>query len=106
MKRQRWMQVILVASTFVSGAVITASTARAADWPQWGGSDPGRNMVSAERDLPESFKARSPTENVRWMATLGGAIQGNPTVAGGRVFVGTDDVMLEDDARFHRTHGG
>ncbi|MDB5330280.1 MAG: hypothetical protein JWP03_1431 [Phycisphaerales bacterium] len=83
-----------------------AACARAGDWPQWGGGDPGRNMVSAETDLPESFKARSPATNVRWMATLGTAIQGNPTVSGGRVFVGTDDAALDDDPRFTRTHGG
>ncbi len=76
------------------------------DWPQWGGNDPGRNMVSSETDLPALFKARSPTENVLWMANLGNAIQGNPTVSGGRVFVGTDDAELEHDSRFVRTHGG
>ncbi len=37
----------------------------AGDWPQWGG-EPGRNMVSAEKDLPETFRVRSPMENVRW----------------------------------------
>jgi len=77
----------------------------AGDWPQWGG-EPGRNMVSAERDLPETFRVRAPMENVRWSVTLGNMIQGNPTVAGGRVFVGTDDAALDDDPRFKRTRGG
>ena len=40
------------------------------------------------------------------MATLGNYISGNATIAGGRVFVGTDDAVLEEDSRFHRTHGG
>jgi outer membrane protein assembly factor BamB len=78
----------------------------AADWPQWGGSDLGRNMVSTETNLPEAFVARSAVENVRWMATLGNYISGNPTVSDGKIFVGTDDAALEDDSRFHRTHGG
>jgi outer membrane protein assembly factor BamB len=43
---------------------------------------------------------------VRWIVPLGNYISGNPTVAGGRVFVGTDDAALDDDPRFHRTHGG
>ncbi|MCX6910404.1 MAG: PQQ-binding-like beta-propeller repeat protein [Verrucomicrobia bacterium] len=80
---------------------------RAGDWPQWGGNDPGRNMVSTETGLPESFQTQGETlENVRWMAPLGGHIYGNPTVANGRVFVGTDDKQLSDDPRFHRTQGG
>ncbi len=76
-----------------------ASMARGADWPQWGGRNQ-RNMVSDEKGLPESFvpgKKRpsgggidmATTENVRWAARLGNHVYGNPTVAGGRVFVGT-----------------
>jgi outer membrane protein assembly factor BamB len=40
------------------------------------------------------------------MATLGNYISGNATVSGGRVFVGTDDSVIEEDPRFKRTHGG
>ena len=65
-----------------------------ADWPQWGGCD-ARNMVSAEKGLPDSFEPgkKSPsgggidpatTQNVKWTARLGSAAYGNPTVAGGR----------------------
>ncbi len=90
---------------------------RAADWPAWGGSDPGRNMVSAEKNLPDTFKPgeKSPTgdgmlpgttENVRWVAKLGTLICGNPTVSDGRVFVGTDDASLTGDSRLKRTKGG
>ncbi|HSU66911.1 MAG TPA: PQQ-binding-like beta-propeller repeat protein [Tepidisphaeraceae bacterium] len=89
-----------------AGLVGAVAAAQAADWPQWGGADLGRNMVSTETGLPESFVARPPGTNVRWSATLGGAVQGNPTVSGGRVFVGTDDAMLDEDSRFTRTHGG
>lgn len=94
-----------------------ATTARAHDWPAWGGSDPGRNMVSSEKGLPVSFKPgeKSPqgegmlpgsTENVRWVTKLGTFICGNPTVAGGRVFIGTDDANLQGDPRLKRTKGG
>jgi outer membrane protein assembly factor BamB len=90
------------------GLAMTCGRSRvnAGEWLQWGGNDMGRNMVSTEKDLPETFKARTPTENVRWMATLGTAIQGNPTISGGKVFVGTDDAALDEDPRFSRTHGG
>lgn len=96
---------------------LTLPTAHAGDWPAWGGSDPGRNMVSLEKNLPESFKpgeksakgdgmTPGTTENVRWVAKLGTFICGNPTVAGGRVFVGTDDANLQGDSRLKRTKGG
>ena len=91
------------------------AAALAADWPQWGGS-PGRNMVSAETNLPESFEPGKKqsggkgvdletARNVRWAARLGSYIYGNPTVAGGKVFVGTDDSLLRGD-RIKRTRSG
>lgn len=89
----------------------------AGDWPGWGGLDLGRNMVSSETGLPQTFKPgeKSPTgqgmepgttENVRWVVRLGTHMCGNPSVAGGRVFVGTDDASLQDDPRLKRTRGG
>ncbi len=88
----------------------------AADWPQWGRHD-SRNMVSDEKGLPDSFapgekKAggggidMATTKNVKWVARLGSAAYGNPTVAGGRVYVGTDDLLLAEDPRFQRSRGG
>ena len=96
---------------------LAAASARAGDWPAWGGSDLGRNMVSQEKGLPDIFKPgeKSPqgdgmlpgtTENVRWVVKLGTLICGNPTVAGGRVFVGSDDASLQGDTRLKRTKGG
>jgi outer membrane protein assembly factor BamB len=86
------------------------------DWPQWGGTG-NRNLVSSETNLPDSFEPgkkkpdgsgidSATTKNVKWTAKLGGTAYGNPTVAGGRVFVGTDDATLADDPRFQRTKGG
>lgn len=73
----------------------------AADWPMWGHSA-SRNMVSPETDLPTTFDAgkykgnteeidTATTKNVRWVAKLGSQSYGNPTVAGGKVFVGTNN---------------
>lgn len=70
----------------------------AADCPQWGGSD-GKNMVSAEKNLSETFtpgerdpKAggviMSTTKNVKWVARLGSYTCSTPSVAGGNVFIG------------------
>jgi outer membrane protein assembly factor BamB len=94
----------------------TNATVQAGDWPQWGGTG-NRNLVSVETGLPDSFvpgnkKANgsgidpATTKNVKWTARLGGRAYGNPTIAGGRVFIGTDDVTLDDDPRFKRNKGG
>lgn len=101
----------------IASVALLATSGFAADWPAWGGADPGRNMVSRETGLAESFKPgeKSPkgdgilpgtTENVRWVAKLGNLICGNPTVANGRVYVGTDDANLQGDPRLKRTRGG
>ena len=97
-------------------AVWTAAVAvaRGGDWPQWGRTN-SRNMVSEERGLPDSFTlddrhappADAPPINgtVRWEVRLGSQTYGNPTVAGGRVFVGTNDASLSDP-RLRRSGGG
>jgi len=98
-------------------AAILAGATRGSDWPQWGGNDPGRNMVSSETNLPDSFVPGekltdgsgvdlATARDVRWVARLGSYIYGNPTVAGGRVFAGTDDTLLAEDKRFERSRGG
>jgi len=94
---------------------VLCTGALAADWPQWGGRD-GRNMVSDEKGLPESFVPgeKKPdnsgidlktTKNVRWVARLGSQTFGNPTVAGGRVFVATNDFAI-GDPKYRSTRGG
>jgi len=93
-----------------------ATAVPAADWPQWGGRD-CRNMASDEKGLPDSFAPGekktggggidlATTRNVKWIARLGSAAYGNPIVAGGRVYVGTDNFTLAEDGRFKRTRGG
>ena len=99
----------------LAAVMLLVPHALADDWPQWGGHDPGRNMVSAETGLPDSFKPgrKTPTgvepgsaENVRWAVRLGSHIYGNATVAGGKVFVGTDDALLAGDKRLKQTKAG
>lgn len=65
-----------------------------ADQPQWGERFT-RNMVSAETGLPESFDLEKGT-NVKWSVPLGTETHGTPVVAGGRVFVGTNNNAPRD----------
>ena len=55
----------------------------------WGGA-PGRNMASAATSLPASWDAKAGA-GIKWKADLGSTSYGNPVVAGGRVFVGTNN---------------
>jgi outer membrane protein assembly factor BamB len=64
------------------------------NWPMWGGG-PARNMVSTMTGLPESWDVESKT-NVKWVAGLGSQTYGNPVVAAGKVFVGTNNEALYD----------
>lgn len=64
------------------------------EWPMWGGT-PSRNMVSAAKGLPASWDVKT-KENVKWVADLGSQTYGNAVVAGGKVFVGTNNELLRD----------
>ncbi len=59
------------------------------DWPQWGGS-PLRNNVTVGDKLPLSWDVET-GENVRWSGALGSETYGNPVVANGKVYVGTNN---------------
>jgi len=104
---------------FLLAALVSAAMpclpGTAADWPQWGGGQ-YRNLVSREPDLPAAFhpgrKKRdrlgfdpATTKNVRWLVRLGSENYSCPVVAGGRVYIGTNDEDL-DDPRFSPTRGG
>jgi outer membrane protein assembly factor BamB len=63
------------------------------DWPMFGGR-PDRNMVSPEKGLPEKWGE----DDVKWAAALGNETLGNPVIAGGRVFIGTNNGVPRDRA--------
>jgi outer membrane protein assembly factor BamB len=65
-----------------------------ADWPMWGGT-PDRNMVSTMKGLPTTWDVKT-KKNVKWVAELGSQAYGNPVVAGGIVFVGTNNEATRD----------
>ncbi|MBI4660355.1 MAG: PQQ-binding-like beta-propeller repeat protein [Verrucomicrobia bacterium] len=69
--------------------VVSGSMAEAADQPQWGHAWT-RNMISDERGLPDSFDPKA-GRNIKWTAQLGTEAHSTPVVAGGRVFIGTNN---------------
>lgn len=89
-------------TAFASSCVV----AQSADWPQWGGTA-ARNMYSPEKGLPAAFQPGQPKagseeidpatgKQVKWVAKLGSQSYGNVTVAGGKVFVGTNNENPRD----------
>jgi len=66
-----------------------AAVALAADQPQWGELY-SRNMVSQEKGLPDRF---DPTNgvNVKWIADIGTETHATPVIAGGKVYIGTNN---------------
>ena len=61
------------------------------DWPMWGGT-PDRNMFSSMSGLPASWDLEE-NQNVIWTAELGSQTYGNPVIAGGQVYVGTNNAL-------------
>jgi outer membrane protein assembly factor BamB len=61
----------------------------AADQPHWGQRD-SRNMISEEKNLPDRFDPTT-RQNLKWSARLGSETHGTPVIAGGKVFVGTNN---------------
>jgi len=64
----------------------SALALRADDWPMMGGR-PDRNSVSPEKNLPVTFSEK----DVKWAASLGTQTWSCPVVAGGRIFIGTNN---------------
>ncbi|MEM7481219.1 MAG: PQQ-binding-like beta-propeller repeat protein [Acidobacteriota bacterium] len=69
------------------GAPVQAQDSK--DVAMFGGT-PSRNMVSDETGLPESWDPKT-GRNVRWSQPLGSQSYGGPSIAGGKVFVGTNN---------------
>ncbi len=85
---------------------ICSALLRADDWPMWGGQ-PNRNMASSESGIPHEFDPGKisgvheevdlkTTRGVRWIAKLGSQSYGNPSIAGGRVLVGSNNETPRD----------
>jgi hypothetical protein len=59
------------------------------DWPQWGGSY-FRNNTPEGKNIPTSWDVNT-GENIAWSMPLGSETYGNPVVANGKVYVGTNN---------------
>ncbi|MEO8027729.1 MAG: PQQ-binding-like beta-propeller repeat protein [Bryobacteraceae bacterium] len=66
------------------------------DWPMWGGT-PDRNLVSSMKGIPTTWDVSEKNrKNVKWVAQLGSQSYGNPIVAGGQVYVGTNNELVRN----------
>jgi outer membrane protein assembly factor BamB len=73
-----------------------AAKADNGDWPMFGRS-PARNMVNPNaKNTPTSWKAEGGLKNVKWVAKVGSHSYGNPIIAGGKVYVGTNNDYPRD----------
>jgi outer membrane protein assembly factor BamB len=79
----------LPAALLVPAAAEPLEKAQRGDWPMWGGSA-DRNMVSGEKNIPTEWSVKD-KKNIKWTAPLGSQTYGTPVVAGGRIFVGTNN---------------
>lgn len=84
----------LLQPLFLCCAIGCLPDLHATDSPQWGQAWT-RNQVSTETGLPESF---DPTtgHNVRWSAPLGTEAHSTPVIAGGRIYIGTNNNRPRD----------
>jgi outer membrane protein assembly factor BamB len=82
----------------ISGCLLLGSDS-GGDWPMWGGTA-DRNMVSSMQGIPASWDIQT-KKNVKWVAKLGSQTYGNPVVAGGQVYVGTNNALA-----LNRQEGG
>jgi outer membrane protein assembly factor BamB len=68
---------------------MAALSLHAQDWPMWGGTAQ-RNMTSAMKNLPEFWDAKT-GKNIKWKEPIGSTSYGNPVIADGKVFLGTNN---------------
>ena len=75
-------------------SALACLSAPAADSPQWG-SAWSRNMVSPETGLVEKFDLATGS-GIQWRVNLGTESHSSPVVAGGRIYIGTNNGKPRD----------
>ncbi len=91
------LTVVLVLAAFAHPVRVAAGDPGNGEWPMWGGT-PDRNMVSSLKNLPTEWDVKA-KKNVKWVVELGSQSYGNPVIAGGMVFVGTNNEAPRDAAQ-------
>jgi outer membrane protein assembly factor BamB len=86
--------VVLVVAAHPLAQRAAASDPGPNSWPMWGGT-PDRNQVSNMKNVPSEWDVKT-KKNIKWVAELGSQSYGNPVVAGGMVFVGTNNELVRD----------
>ncbi len=77
---------------FIAFALLSlaASPAFTADWHMWGGGQQ-RNMINTvEKNIPDTWDVAT-GKNIKWVSQLGSQAFSTPIVAGGKIFVGTNN---------------
>lgn len=69
--------------------LIKAMKVKPGDWPQWGGSY-FRNNVPEGKGIATEWNVEDGT-NIKWASKLGSETYGNPVIANGKVYVGTNN---------------
>ena len=69
--------------------IINSMKVKPGDWPQWGGSY-FRNNVPEGKGIATEWDVEEGT-NIKWSAKLGSETYGNPIIANGKVYVGTNN---------------
>jgi len=83
----------------VNGPAKTAG--KSGDWNQWGGS-PERNNTPEATNIPDDWEigdfdkktgdwVKGSGKNIKWVAKLGSQTYGNPVIAHGKAYVGTNN---------------
>lgn len=73
---------------------IAATGSNPTEIEMFGGTS-SRNMVSDEKNLPDKWDVKT-GENIKWSAKLGSQTYAGPIIAGGKVFVGTNNEGLRN----------
>ena len=82
MRKALWLLVIAV-------GIVSPPPVFSKDQPQWGQAW-SRNLVSDERNLPDAFDPKTGL-NVKWSVEIGTETHGSAIIAGGRVYIGTNN---------------
>jgi outer membrane protein assembly factor BamB len=86
-------------SARVDDKEVPAPPAGAASWPMFGGTMHRNVANTVEKGLPDSWSIKKGKEvNVKWVQKLGSMAYGGPVIAGGRIFVGTNNDTPRDPA--------
>ncbi len=92
---------------FLAATLATTAATQAGEWPQWGG-DGHNNMVSDATGIPLELEPgdkkkgteeidMATTKNVKWVAKIGSQSYGTPTIAEGKVLIGTNNEAPRDE---------